>query len=36
MLALRVEERFGGVPQDVEWSYGDGRFHVLQSRPITT
>jgi len=35
-LALRVEDHFGGIPQDVEWSYGDGRFHVLQSRPITT
>lgn len=35
-LALRVEDHFGGVPQDVEWSRGDGRFHMLQSRPITT
>lgn len=35
-LALRVENHFGGVPQDIEWSYGDGRFHMLQSRPITT
>ena len=35
-LALRVEEHFGGVPQDIEWSRGEGRFHLLQSRPITT
>jgi len=35
-LALRVEDHFGGVPQDIEWSYGDGRFHLLQSRAITT
>lgn len=35
-LALRVEKHFGGVPQDIEWSYGDGRFHLLQARPITT
>jgi pyruvate,water dikinase len=34
-IALRAEERFG-APQDVEWSYGEGGFHVLQSRPITT
>ena len=35
LLALRVEEHFGGVPQDIEWSFGDGAFHVLQARPIT-
>jgi pyruvate,water dikinase len=35
-LALRVEDHFGSVPQDIEWSHGDARFHVLQSRPITT
>jgi pyruvate, water dikinase len=34
-IALRAEEHFG-VPQDVEWSFGQGAFHVLQSRPITT
>lgn len=34
-LALRVEEHFGGVPQDIEWSYGAGSFHLLQARPIT-
>lgn len=31
--ALAREQRF---PQDVEWTYRDGRVHVLQSRPITT
>jgi pyruvate,water dikinase len=35
-LALRVEAHFGGVPQDIEWSYGGGAFHLLQARPITT
>jgi pyruvate,water dikinase len=35
LLALRVEEHFAGVPQDIEWSYGDGAFHLLQARPIT-
>ena len=33
---LRLEEHFGG-PQDIEWTIdGDGRLHLLQSRPITT
>ncbi|MBI1968152.1 MAG: hypothetical protein HYS40_09190 [Gemmatimonadetes bacterium] len=32
--ALRCEQQFGG-PQDVEWALADGRFYVLQSRPIT-
>jgi pyruvate, water dikinase len=35
-LSLRVEQHFGGAPQDIEWSYGDGGFHLLQARPITT
>lgn len=34
-LVMRVEERFG-VPVDVEWARADGRFSILQSRPITT
>jgi pyruvate,water dikinase len=34
-LGLRIEEHFG-VPQDIEWTYHDGRFVVLQTRPITT
>ena len=33
--ALRCEAHFG-VPQDVEWAFAGGRFHLLQSRPITT
>jgi len=35
-LCLRIEEHFGGVPQDIEWCYGLGEFYLLQSRPITT
>jgi len=31
--ALRAEEVFGR-PQDVEWAYGEGRFWILQSRPL--
>jgi phosphoenolpyruvate synthase/pyruvate phosphate dikinase len=33
--SLRCEAHFG-APQDVEWAIADGRFHLLQSRPITT
>lgn len=33
-LGLRVAELFGS-PQDIEWAWVDGRFHLLQSRPIT-
>ncbi|MDX6739311.1 PEP/pyruvate-binding domain-containing protein [Actinocorallia sp. A-T 12471] len=29
-------ERLFGCPQDVEWAFADGAFHVLQARPITT
>lgn len=34
-LGLRVQEYYGGLPQDIEWAIRDGRFHVLQSRPVT-
>ncbi len=34
-LALKAEAHFGGVPQDVEWAYSDGKLFMLQSRPIT-
>jgi len=30
---MRAEEVFGS-PQDLEWVYGEGRFWVLQSRPL--
>ena len=33
--ALKCEAHFG-APQDVEWAMAGGRFHLLQSRPITT
>ncbi|MBK5256570.1 MAG: hypothetical protein JJE39_11095, partial [Vicinamibacteria bacterium] len=32
--SLRSEAHFGR-PQDVEWAISDGRFYLLQSRPIT-
>ena len=33
-LGRRVEALFGR-PQDIEWAYADGRFHLLQARDIT-
>src|SRR4029077_14855023 len=30
-----VAERLFGDPQDMEWAYRDGRFHLVQSRDIT-
>ena len=35
-LARRVEALYGGVPQDIEWAFSDGRLYLLQARPITT
>lgn len=34
-LGLKVEAIFAN-PQDVEWAYANGKFHILQSRDITT
>lgn len=34
-LGRRIEAHFGH-PQDVEWCLADGRFLIVQSRPITT
>lgn len=34
-LCCNIEQHFK-YPCDIEWAYADGRFHVLQSRPITT
>lgn len=33
-LGRRIERLFGG-PQDVEWAYLNGRFHILQARNVT-
>jgi rifampicin phosphotransferase len=32
----RKVESYYGEPRDVEWAYADGRFWLLQARPITT
>lgn len=34
-LGRRIEAEFG-APQDIEWCWADGTFHVVQSRPVTT
>lgn len=34
-LGLRAEAYFG-APQDIEWAFSDGVFHLVQSRPITS
>ena len=32
-LALEVEEKMGGVPQDIEGCYREGKIWVVQTRP---
>lgn len=34
-LVIKIEEHYG-TPQDIEWSFVDGKFYIVQSRPITT
>jgi len=34
-LGIRIQELFGR-PQDIEWALHEGRFHILQSRPLTS
>jgi rifampicin phosphotransferase len=34
-IARRIEE-FYGKPQDIEWCEAQGKFYIVQSRPITT
>ena len=36
LLTRRLEKRYYGVPQDIEWSYDGQTLWVLQARPITT
>jgi pyruvate,water dikinase len=35
-MAMKIEDHFQGVPQDIEWVMRGGEAYVLQSRPITT
>ncbi len=34
-LILKIENHYG-VPQDIEWAFKEGKFYIVQSRPITT
>lgn len=34
-LGERVMAFYGGLPQDIEWAFADGRLYLLQSRNIT-
>ena len=34
-VALKIEQIFEGLPQDIEWAISDGKLRLLQSRPIT-
>jgi len=34
-ICLRIEKHYK-KPQDIEWAYADGKFYIVQSRPITT
>ncbi len=34
-LGRRIQEAYGGFPQDIEWGFSGGQFYVLQARPIT-
>ncbi len=33
--AIKVEQLYAGLPQDIEWAFEDSRLLLLQSRPIT-
>ncbi|MEL6940011.1 MAG: glycerol-3-phosphate acyltransferase, partial [Cyanobacteria bacterium J06598_1] len=35
-LARHIEQRFHGIPQDIEWTFDGEQLWVLQSRPVTT
>jgi len=35
-LGLRVEQLYGGEPQDIEWAIAGGELYLLQARPITS
>ena len=35
-IGLKIDELFGGAPQDIEWAYAKGELYILQSRNIRT
>ncbi|HEY9602218.1 MAG TPA: glycerol-3-phosphate acyltransferase [Allocoleopsis sp.] len=36
IVARELENRYHGIPQDIEWSYDGQQLWLLQARPITT
>ena len=34
-LGAAIEKHYGGAPQDIEWCLAEGRFYIVQARPIT-
>jgi len=34
-IIIKIEKHYG-FPCDIEWAYEEGRFYIVQSRPITT
>ncbi|NES21652.1 MAG: pyruvate phosphate dikinase PEP/pyruvate-binding protein, partial [Symploca sp. SIO3E6] len=36
ILARELENRYHGIPQDIEWTYDGQQLWLLQARPITT
>ena len=34
-ICKNIEDHYG-KPQDIEWAFKDGKFYIVQSRPITT
>ncbi len=36
ILARELEDRYHGIPQDIEWTYDAQQLWLLQTRPITT
>ena len=34
-LGRRVMDYYDGLPQDIEWAYAEGEFHLLQARRVT-
>jgi pyruvate,water dikinase len=35
LIGRKIEKHFD-CPQDIEWCFSDGKFYIVQSRPITT
>ena len=34
-IGRRIQTAYEDFPQDIEWAYREGKFYILQSRPIT-